>query len=525
MAVKWSGSTIWRRRVTSFDERIAAKFRHVEFDRGQMHDYQADLAVPFLKEHPFSALFIDLGMGKSICSLTAICDLLGDFNLKGKVLVIGPVRVMTDTWPNEIVKWRHTAPFNYSLIRVDDDDPRLRRAHSKGGSKAATAERHRIMGELARSPTSIHFINRERVEWLVDLFGPKWPYRTVIIDESSSFKDHKTQRFRSLAKVRRTEGLITRMHLLTATPATESYEHLFAQIYLLDLGQRLGKNITTYRDRYFTYNKWSMKWSLREGCEEEILDKIKDICLVMKQEDYLKLGEPMIVERAVNLSEREIAMCAEIEDEFVLTLPNNVEIEAKTAAALSSKVLQIASGFVYEGYEELDERTGDLRQRKRAHHIHDHKIEALREIVDGLDGKPLLVAYWFKPSLDRLLKAFPKAVAMDKEGKCIKAWNAGKIPILLIHPQSAGHGLNLQRGGHNIVFFDLHWSLELFLQLIGRLHRQGQTNTVIVNMLVAKGTRDELVFTALKNKRGAQDELFAILKRKIQQYRLSKKKG
>jgi hypothetical protein len=503
----------------TFDERIAAKFAHVELEREQMHDYQANIAVPFLKENPFSALFIDLGLGKTICSLTVISDLLADLNVKGKVLVVGPLRVMTDTWPSEIVKWRHTAAFNFTLIRVDDDDERLREARRAGGSKAETAERHRIMEELAMSRATIHFINREWLVWLVNLHGPRWPYRIVFIDESSSFKDYSTSRFKALAKVRRTPGLITRLHLLTATPAAETYEHLFAQIYLLDLGHRLGKNITHYRENYFTYNRWSMKWKLREGCEEQILDKIKDICLVMKKKDYLNLPEPMIVPRVVRLSAKQRALYDEMRTEFVVTLPGGAEIEAETAASLSSKLLQMASGVLYETYEELDWDTEDMRKVRKVHHLHDHKIEALREIVEGLDGNPVLVGYWFKSSLDRLVKAFPKATVMDKAGKCIKAWNAGKIPVLLMHPQSGGHGLNLQSGGHNMVFFDIPWSLELFLQFVGRLDRQGQTNSVLVQLLVAEGTLDEEVFAALRSKEDAQERLFLILKRMIRKFR------
>lgn len=504
--------------MISFDDRIAAKFANVEFEREQMHAYQGDIAVPFLKENPFSALFIDLGMGKTVSSLTVICDLLSEFET-GEILVVGPVRVMTDTWPSEIVKWRHTAAFNYTLIRVDDEDERLREARRRGGSKGATQESYRIMEELALSSASIHFINRERLEWLVNFHGPRWPYRTVIIDESSSFKDHRTERFKALAKVRRTPGLITRMHLLTATPAAETYEHLFAQIYLLDLGQRLGKNITRYRDNYFTYNKWSMKWKLREGCEEQILDKIKDICLVMKQEDYLKLPEPMIVPRIVRLSDKQRDLYGDMRTNFVVKLPSGAEIEAETAASLTSKLLQMASGVLYETYEETDWDTEDMRKVRKVHHLHDHKIDALREIIDGIEGNPALVGYWFKSSLDRLVKAFPTATVMDKEGKCIKAWNAGKIPILLMHPQSGGHGLNLQNGGHNMVFFDIPWSLEMFLQFVGRLSRQGQRNSVIVQLLVAEGTLDEEVFAALRAKEDAQERLFTILKRMIRKFR------
>lgn len=532
--------------MTSFDERIKAKFALVELEREQMHDYQTDIALPFLRANPFSALFIDMGMGKTVTCSTLIAELLSEF-AANKILVIGPLRVMTDTWPSEFLKWRHLAPFNFTLIREDDDDPRIKEAARKdraiaeerswdrdvmsaqGSSIATTLERlgathetqmrHQIRAELASGRTSIHFINREQLEWLVNLHGARWPYRTVIIDESSSFKDHRTERFKALAKVRRTPGLITRLHILTATPAAETYEHLFAQIYLLDLGKRLGKNITNYREMYFTYNRWSMKWKLRPDAEEDILDKIKDICLVLKAEDYLDVAKPNIVPRYIHLSDRVMGLYEKLSTDFLVTLDDGTEIEAETAAALSSKLLQLASGVLYETRLEEDWDTDDFKKVKKVHHIHDDKILTLKEISEELQGNPLLVVYHFKSSLDRLKKAFPKAVVMDKDGKCIKPWNAGKIPMLLVHPQSAGHGLNLQHGGHNMVFFDIPWSLENYLQVIGRLARQGQKYHVLVQVLLAKGTLDELVFLALQAKEDAQAKLFSLLKLLIRKMR------
>ena len=556
--------------MSTFDELIQAKFAEVELEREQMHAYQSDIALPFLRDNPFSALFVDMGLGKSITSATLICDLLAEF-ATDKVLVIGPLRVMTDTWPNEFRKWRHTAAFNFTLIREDDDDPRIKLAekrdrepavkqrrarireqaeiilkerllqverrdlsglrkkraiaqvkreyHETVGVSFATEAREEIRGELARSRTSVHFINREQLEWLVNFHGEDWPYRTVIIDESSSFKDHRTERFKALKKVRQTPGLITRLHLLTATPAAETYEHLFAQMYLLDLGKRLGKNITHYLDDYFSYNRYSMKYTLRPGCEEQILDKMKDICLVMKAKDYLDLDEPTIVQRPVKLSESTMLLYEQMKEDCLVTLDDGTEIEAETAAALSSKLLQMASGVLYETQHLMDYDTGDMAKVKRVHKLHDAKIETLKEIHEGLQGSPVLVAYHFKSSLDRLKKVFPKATVMDRDGKCIKDWNDGKIPMLLIHPQSGGHGLNLQKGGHNIVFFDLVWSLELWIQLIGRLARQGQKNPVLVQVLIATGTLDEVVMEALLSKTDAQDKLFLLLKRLIRRYR------
>ena len=343
----------------------------------------------------------------------------------------------------------------------------------------------------------------------------------MFIDESSSFKDHASKRFEALAKVRNTPGLIERLHIFTATPAAESYIGLFPQIYLLDRGQRLGKNITTYRERYFTYNKYSMKYTLRPGAEEEILSKIADITLVMKKKDYLPTAEPTVIQHKVILAPAQRELLKTLERDFIITLPDGTELEARTAAILSSMLLQMASGCVYETLLLEDWETDDLKKVKKVHQLHDHKIEALKEIAEEAanEGKPLLVAYHFQSSLAKLTKAFPKAVVMDKAGKCIKPWNAGKIPMLLIHPQSAGHGLNLQYGGSTLIFYDLIWSLENYLQTIGRLDRQGQVNPVLVILLVAAGTRDEMVAECLAAKEDAQDKFFAILKQKIRNWR------
>ena len=308
---------------------------------------------------------------------------------------------------------------------------------------------------------------------------------------------------------------------MTATPAAETYVHLFPQIYLLDRGERLGKNITAYRNEHFIYNKYKMKYIIRPSSEEAILKTLADICLVMKKKDYLKSTEPTVQLHRVKLDAPHLELIKELERKFIVTLPDGTEIEAKTAAMLSSMMLQMASGTVYETLLVEDFETDDLKKVKKVHHIHDHKIKALKEIVEEAQtqGTPLLVAYHFQSSLAKLRKAFPKATVMDKEGKCIKPWNAGKIPVMFIHPQSAGHGLNLQHGGHILIFYDLIYSLENYLQTIGRLDRQGQKNPVLVKMLVAEGTRDEIVAKALFEKKDAQEKLFTILKRLIAKWK------
>ncbi len=523
----------------AFDRAIKAKFENVIHTRDDMHPYQRDEAIPFLKSTLFSALFIDMGMGKTISSLTVIVDLLNELEYAGPVLVIGPLRVATQTWPNEIGEWLHTAHLNHSLVHAFDDDKRVvaagRQARAEArlaglspsdaisaGNVAMQAYKERIRIAATRSNKSLHLISRDWIEWLVEYWGPRWPYRVVFIDESSGFKDHKTTRFKSLAKVRNHPGLITRLHELTATPAAETYEHLFAQIFLLDGGKRFGTHITHFRKEFFTENRWTRKWELRPNAEESILAKIADISMVMKAKDYLKIEEANIIRRPVTLGENEMALYNQMASEFIVTLPDGTEVEAETAAALSAKLLQMASGVLYETYLDQDIDTEDFKKVKKVHRIHDQKIDELKQIVEESDGEPIIVSYHWKSTLARLQKEFPHAVVMDREGKCVKAWNKGKIAMLLMHPLSGGHGLNLQHGGHLLVIFDLFHSLELFLQLVGRLARQGQKSPVFVYMLTAVGTLDEAVAASLKAKEDAQDKLFAMLRRLIRKFRKSR---
>jgi len=520
------------------DEYLREKFALVERTRDDLHDYQAKIAVPFLRERPFSALFVDLGMGKTIISLTLIADLLCRFEFN-KALIIGPLRVVNQTWPDEIPRWQHTAPITWALIRDEELQEAVRRAGriarapivaeakeeairrgidpdlEPSATKQVIREflalrrdeieaarrkvaRVEIRKASMRNPASVHLINREQVEFLVDAWGRDWPYDVVIIDESSSLKDHKTKRFKALRRVR---PLIKRMHQLTATPVAEGYMGLFAQMYLLDQGKRLGSSITKFRERYFVRG-WNLySWKLREGAEREITEKISDICLTLKKEDYLKdLKAPVFNPRYVNLTDDEMKQYKSLERDFITTLDDGTEIEAEQASALSNKLLQFASGAVYD-------------ENGVAHRVHDHKIEELRQIVEEACGEPLLVAYWFKPSLKRLTECFPDAVVMDRTGKAVSKWNKRKIPILLVHPQGSGHGLNLQHGGHHLVFFDIPWSLELYQQTIGRLDRQGQTNPVVVHHIIAKGTVEEHVVDGLKQKRDVQEIFFSYLKK------------
>lgn len=519
------------------DAYLAGKFALVERTREDMHFYQDNIAVPFLKENPFSALFVDLGLGKTVISLTVIADLLSAITFE-RALVVGPLRVVKQTWPDEIPLWEHTAPLTWTLIRDEElqeavrEAGRIARAPIVAQARAEAIARgfdpdldpistRRVINEFlklnrekierekrkvasvqireatSRNPATIHLINREQLEFLVDAWGRDWPYDVVIIDESSSLKDHQTKRFKALRRVR---PFIKRLHELTATPATEGYMGLFAQMYLLDEGKRLGKNITTYRERYFSRGYDGFSWKLRPGADEDIAAKIADICLTLKKEDYLKdLKEPVFNPRYVDLNAEERRLYKSLERDYIMELDDGTEIEAESAATLSSKLLQLTSGSVYD-------------ENKNVHHIHDHKIEELQQIVEEACGKTLLVVYWFKTSLQRLKKAFPQAVVMDADGKAVTPWNKGKIPMLLLHPQGAGHGLNLQKGGHHMVFFDIPWSLELYLQTIGRLDRQGQEFAVILHHIIVRGTIEDRVVACLRDKRDIQELLFHYLK-------------
>ena len=517
------------------DEYINERFSKVERTRSDLRNYQSQIALPFLKENPFSALFVDMGLGKTAIVLTLLSDLLNEIEFE-KVLIIGPLRVVNTTWPDEIPIWEQSACLTWHHIRDDFVQEVVRKAgrearaeykkkamaeavdmgldaeatkeyvdaYLKDKSVKLGIERARIRASrpairkaCSDNPASIHLINREQVPFLVDAWGKDWPYDVVIVDESTSFKDHKTTRFKALRRVR---PLIKRLHLLTGTPTAEGYMGLFAQIYLLDQGERLGRNITAYRERYFVLGYNGYTWKLRDGADSEITEKISDICLTLKKEDYLPdMPEPVFNPRFVTLTPEEMETYKQFERDFVIELDDGVEIEAETAANLSSKLLQLASGCVYDG-------------DKNVHNFHDHKIEEMRAIVEEAGDNPLLVTYWFKSSLDRLKKAFPKGVVMDREGKAVAPWNRGEIPMLFIHPQGAGHGLNLQKGGHHLVFFDIPWSLELYQQTIRRLDRPGQNDVVILHHIIAKGTVDEFVVKSLRDKADVQEKFFQMLK-------------
>jgi len=467
----------------------------VEHERLDMDDYQ-DEAWLWLFKNPYSALFIDTGLGKTVTVLTLLAYLIRFEKQRRKILVIAPIKVAMRTWPDEIPKWRHTAHLRYALLRIVKSDPRLKAAPA---GPQRTALKNRLLSEMIDDPETIHIINQEAVPWLVDECAKKktWPYRTVIFDESSRLRDHNSKIFLALKRVRHK---IDRLHEMTATPSAQTYMYLFSQIYLLDGGKRLGKDISTYRNNHFFQPKDSEQWLLRKGHDVLIERKIADICLVMRKKDYSSMQAPIIRERKVFLPKQTLVQYKDFRREFVLrAIDDGTLIEAVNIGVLGQKLLQLASGAVYD-------------QDRKAHFFHDEKIEELRQLREEMAGEPLLVSYWFKSSRERLARSFNDIEFMDDEGKAIARWNDGKIPLLALHPMSAGHGLNLQRGGSQLAVFDLFWSLELFLQLIGRLDRKGQTRTVVVHLLAAQDTDDLRVARKLRDLADGQEAMFSRLR-------------
>ena len=439
------------------------------------YDYQT-FATNFVLEHPACGLILDMGLGKSVITLTALWSLLLDSFDVGKVLVVAPKRVAENTWPTELKKWEHLDGLTWSLVLGSEKDRR-----------AALQRRAKI-----------YIINRENVTWLVDNY--RWDFDTLVIDELSSFKSSKAQRFRALKRVR---PRINRVIGLTGTPQPNGLLDLWPQMYLLDMGQRLGRFVGGYRERFFLPDKRNREviysYKPKEGAEEKIYELISDICISMKATDYLKMPELVSTQVEVKMSAKERKLYEDFERDMVLHLKDG-DLDAVNAAALSGKLVQMANGAVYG-------------ENRKVHHIHDRKLDALEDIIEAANGKPLLVAYWYKHDLERIRQRFE--VRTIDTPKDIADWNEGKIPVALIHPASAGHGLNLQDGGSTIVWFGLTWSLELYQQLNARLWRQGQKHTVVIQHIVAAGTHDEDIMNALEKKDMSQTALIAAVKARI----------
>lgn len=459
-------------------------------DKSNLHKYQK-VCVEHIISHPFCGVFLDMGLGKTISTLTAIEELKYDYCEIDTVLVIAPKRVVETVWEEEAKKWDHTKHLTFSKI--------------------IGTERQRLAALKVKA--DVHIISRDNIAWLCSLYAAKLPYDMLVIDELSSFKAHQTQRFKSLRLAR---PWFKRVVGLTGTPAPNGLINLWSQMYLIDKGERLEKTITAYRSRYFRpgasngYVVYSYK--LLSDSERLIQERIKDICISMRAEDYLEMPERIDNFVRVTMPDKLMDAYKKFEQENVITLANEIEegtttVNAVNAAALSNKLLQFANGAMYD-------------ENKNVVPIHDLKLEALKEIIEAADGKPVLVAWTYQFDRDRIKNYFRSMAPRElKTAEDINDWNAGKVRLMLAHPASAGHGINLQAGGNIIVWYGLTWSLELYQQFNARLYRQGQKQRTIIHHIVNSGTHDEDVVRALKSKDKTQNNLMNSIKAKLELYR------
>ena len=444
------------------------------------HDYQK-YAARYIESHPIAAVLLDMGLGKTSITLTAIASLLFDSFEVHKILILAPLRVARNTWGAEIEKWDHLKGLKYSV------------------AVGTAAERIAAL----KAEADIYIINRENVQWLIAESGIPFDFDMVVIDELSSFKNHQTKRFKALMKVR---PKVKRIVGLTGTPSSNGLMDLFAEFRLLDMGERLGRFIGQYRTAYFQPDKRNgqiiFSYKPLPGAEKQIYDKISDITISMKSTDHLQMPELINSRYTVYLSEKEDSRYADLRKDLVLQLPDG-EITAANAASLSGKLSQMANGAIYNDNQEVIE-------------IHSRKLDALEDIIESMNGRPLLVAYWFRHDLDRIserLESLHIPFSKLDTTASIRRWNSGELPIALIHPASAGHGLNLQSGGSALVWFGLTWSLELYQQTVARLWRQGQeSETVVVQHIITKGTIDERIMKALELKDTSQSALIDAVK-------------
>lgn len=437
------------------------------------HDYQ-EYAYNRILDTPKIGLFMEMGLGKTVVTLTAINELMYHRIDIFRVLVIAPKKVAEDTWTREAQKWDHLRHLTIAKV-LGDRKQRLR---------------------ALEEDADIYVIGRDNVKWLVDQQRKNWKFDTVVIDELSSFKSSQSQRFKALKSVM---PLVERVIGLTGTPAPNGYMDLWSQIYLLDRGERLGKTIGAYREQYFTAgmrNGYTVfNWNLRKGADKVIQEKIKDICVSMRARDYLKLPERINNTVYVQLSEKEMELYRKMEREQILLMDDDTAVVGLSAAAVGNKLLQIANGRVYD-------------TEKNVIHIHDAKLDALEEIIDCNPHDPVLVFYNFQHDLTALEERFRKLEPRTlKTSRDVADWNDGRIRLLLAHPASIGYGLNIQDGGHIIVWYGLTWNLEWYAQANARLHRQGQRRSVFIHHLVAQGTIDEDVMKALESKDDMQSAL------------------
>lgn len=440
-------------------------------NRNNIRDYQYSL-INFVKTNKKVGLFVDMGLGKTMVSLTTASDFYDDF-LIDKILVIAPLRVANTVWKQEAAIWEHLTHLDIGICTGSIDN----------------------RNKVIKNNHVITVINRENVSWLCD--NHKWQWDMVIIDESSGFKNHRAKRFKSIrSKTKYLKSIIE----LTGTPTPKNLLDLWSQLFLLDNGERLGKNITIYRNRFFKASGYmGYEYKALPGSEDKIKGLIKDICVTMKSEDYVQLPERIDLFEYIEMPSNIKKEYKELEKEFILTLESGIDIEAPSASGLHNKLLQFCNGALYDA-------------DRKIHEIHNLKIDTLKEIIEDNPGENFLIAYNYQSDLIRLKKAFPKMKVLSKSGEEVDEWNKGKIHLLACHPGSAGHGLNIQFGGCVIIWFGLNWSLELYQQLNKRLHRKGQTKPVRIIHLIIKDGMDEKVLQALTSKAKTQDELLEFLR-------------
>lgn len=443
------------------------------------HPYQG-YASQHIIDHPYCGLFMEMGLGKTVSTLTAFEQLMyNDFEVD-KVLVIAPKFVALNVWKQEIEKWDHLRHLRISIVA--------------GGDPA-----HRV--RALKRPADIYVINRENVTWLVKHFQSAWPFKYVVIDELSSFKDPQSQRFKSLRIVR---PMIKRLVGLTGTPAPNGLVDLWSQLYLMDQGSRLGNTLTAFREAFLTKKENGFGYRVRKGSDVEIHDRISDICVSMKSADYLQLPEKIVHDMVIQLDPETQNKYDKFEEESVLELLDDQEITAINAGVLVNKLLQFSNGAVYDS-------------SRKVQSMHDIKLDALEELIEQAGDQPVLIFYSYLHDKERILSRFPGARELKKT-KDIEDWNAGKVSIMICHPASAGHGLNLQAGGNIAIWFGLTWSLELYEQANARLHRQGQTKPVMIYRLICAETMDQQVAEVLNNKQQGQNALMAAVRARIEFY-------
>lgn len=455
-----------------------------------LHHYQR-YAAEFVKEHKFSGLFLDMGLGKTLITLTALSELGRDGKLSGNVLIIAPKLIAINTWPAEVQKWDHTKNAKFTVL-----------------SGLKKPKRDKILIDIPVKKAQFYVCNPELLPGLVTYFGQSWPFQNVVVDEVQTFKSYDAIRFKALMKVR---SQIERVIILTGTPAPSSLMDIWPQITLLDAGQRLGENITAFRENFFhpgrlTPQGYPYEWLLKNGAEDFIYKQISDIVISMKAADYLKMPKVTYNNVVVAMTSKERVVYDQLKKDKVIDLLDGEKITSANAAVLSAQLLQLANGAIY-----MNKETRDIAV------LHDRKMDALEQIIDSSQGEPILVFYWFQHDIKRIIAKFGSAVTVfDGTPKQIADWNNKKISVLICHPASAGFGLNLQDGGHIVVWFSLpNYNLGLYQQSNARIFRQGQTKPVIIHHIVTTGTVDTLMLQRLDEKAVNQESLIDAVKREL----------